>query len=354
MQKVALLYNPLSGGRRARRLTEVHSSATVLQKAGILTTVAPTCAPAAIPQQVRTLIADGYDTLIACGGDGTINDVLQGMVGTSAALGVIPLGTANALAHDLGVPLSPKGAATAALMAQPKRVSVGRVDYLDIDGQRKARYFTVAVGIGVDAHLFYKLNALEKGRLGMAAYYAKAWQLWLTHRMRPFTISYTGPGAGPPTQAVVTELLAVRIRNFGGVLQELAPGASLDRDDLRLVMCRTSSRVSYLLYVARGLLGVRSQVPGVDLEYAHCLTCEYGRREGPGLPGQDPPRVYVEADGELLGTLPVEISMVPDALTLLVPGHKWGHAVRRQTAENDGPCEESPSASTLRLTWGQT
>jgi diacylglycerol kinase family enzyme len=114
----------------------------------------------------------------------------------------------------------------------------------------------------------------------------------------------------------VTELLAVRIRNFGGVLRELAPGASLERNDLRLVICRSASRLSYLHYVVRGLLGRSWQVPGVELAHAETVSCKYALEDGGALLGT---RVYVEADGELLGTLPAEITMVPDALTLLVP-----------------------------------
>jgi diacylglycerol kinase (ATP) len=114
----------------------------------------------------------------------------------------------------------------------------------------------------------------------------------------------------------VTEMLAVRIQNFGGVLQELAPGAALERDDLRVVTCHTASRFSYLLYVIRGLLRANWTVRGVELAFAKTVRCTVPEISG------DAPRckVYVEADGELLGTLPAEITMVPHALTILIPG----------------------------------
>ena len=110
--------------------------------------------------------------------------------------------------------------------------------------------------------------------------------------------------------------MAVRIRNFGGVLQELAPGASLDRDDMRLVFCRTASRLAYLAYVTRGLLRLRWTIPGIDLAYSTRVSCQY---RSPTRPSQEQRKIYVEADGELLGTLPAEITVVPDALTLLAP-----------------------------------
>src|SRR2546428_1898987 len=179
MQKAVLLYNPLSGGRRGRRLADVEAAAAVLRSGGVEVSIAPTRAAADAAEQVRQAIGEGCDTVFACGGDGTIHDVLQGLVGTQVALAIIPLGTANSLAHDLRVPLSPMDAARAALTAKPRRIAVGRVEYQDFSGNRSSRYFTVVVGIGVDAHLFYSLNPQAKQRLGIASYYGKATRLWL-------------------------------------------------------------------------------------------------------------------------------------------------------------------------------
>jgi diacylglycerol kinase family enzyme len=237
------------------------------------------------------------------------------MAGSPAALAVVPMGTANALAHDLGLPLEPSHAVRSALAGVPRRVAVGRITARGLDGTQVSRYFTVAVGIGVDAHLFYKLKVSTKQKLGMAAYYAKAWNLWFTHRMEQFQVQWNNGSARPEGRGGVTELLAVRIRNFGGVLQELAPGASLDRDDLRLVVCRTSSRMSYLLYVMRGMLGQNWNVPGVELVHAGSANCAH-TVEADAPTGS---KVYVEADGELIGTLPAGITIVPDALTILAP-----------------------------------
>ena len=188
MRKAALFYNPLSGRRRERRLADVRAALAVLQQAGIEATAEPTRGQADAAEQARHAIAGGCDTILACGGDGTAHDVLQGMAGSQAALGVIPLGTANALAHDLGLPLNAVGAARALLTAKPRRIALGRVEYTDLEGNRGSRFFTVAAGIGADAHLFYKLNPLVKGHLGMAAYYAKATRLWLTHPMEKFAV----------------------------------------------------------------------------------------------------------------------------------------------------------------------
>jgi diacylglycerol kinase (ATP) len=218
------------------------------------------------------------------------------------------MGTANALAHDLRLPLGPAAAAKAALNATLRRISVGHISYTSFEGTRQSRYFVIAMGAGVDAHLFYKLNPLVKSRVGMAAYYSKATRLWLSHPLENFLVMVDG---GEPI--TVSQLLAVRIRNFGGVLRELAPGASLERDDLRVVLFRTRSRVAYLRYILRGAFGQPWSVRGIDLVHAKNAACR--QLEKPSSKS----RIFVEADGELLGTLPVQINVVPDALTVLAP-----------------------------------
>jgi diacylglycerol kinase family enzyme len=258
--------------------------------------------------------------VFACGGDGTIHNVIQVLANTPVALAILPMGTANALAHDLGLPMNIAAAAQAALGGVPRRVSLGRLEFVDLHGNPGSRFFIVAAGAGVDAHLFYKLHSGTKQSIGMAAYYAKAWQLWFGYSMTRFQVEFAETGSSEPARASVTELMAVRIRNFGGVLQELAPGASLDRPDLRLVCCRTASRLAYLLYVTRGLLRRNWKIPGIDLAYSGRVSCQYlPASASANGPMQVQKKIYLEADGELVGTLPAEITMAPDALTLLAP-----------------------------------
>jgi YegS/Rv2252/BmrU family lipid kinase len=312
MQRAALFYNPLSGRRRKHRVQDVENVAAILRAASVELEVAPTRAASDAAAQVRMAIRDGFDTIIACGGDGTIHDVLQGLAGRSAALGIIPLGTANAMAHDLRLPMNAQAAARALIDAVPKRIAVGQIHYRDFNAIPSSRFFTVAAGVGLDAHLFYKLNRLIKDRAGMMAYYSKAWHLWWTHQMRYFEAEFTSNGSPAQYEARLSEMLAVRINHFGGVLRELAPGASLTRNDLRLILCRTGSRARYLAYVFRGILGMSSGVPGIELAYADEVSCR-------PIAGENPENIYVEADGELLGRLPITLAVVPDALTLLVP-----------------------------------
>jgi YegS/Rv2252/BmrU family lipid kinase len=312
MDKATILFNPNSG--RPRRDRELNHAIGIIQSAGVRTELTVCRSSQEAADNARCAVAAGSDTVFACGGDGTIHDVIQGLAGTPVALAILPFGTANALAHDLGIPLQPSAAAQAAVDGKVRRIPLGRIEYEDFTGKPSARFFTVAAGIGVDAHLFYKLTAELKNRSGMTAYYLKAWQLWATHRMRRFEVEYAN-GSGLRQRASLTELLAVRIRFFGNILRELVPGASLDCNDLRAVMCRTASRNAYIQYVAGALLGRQWNIDGIDLVSCSEIVCKLREQAD----GHKDDRVYVEADGELLGRLPARMTIEPDALSLVVP-----------------------------------
>ncbi len=312
MRKAALLYNPDSGGSRQQR-KELQTALEILRGGGVEAELYAGKSREEAADLIRQAIAAGCDTVFACGGDGTVNNVAQVLANTAVAMGILPTGTANALAHDLGVPFKIPSAAQAALKAEKRRVALGRITCQELDGVRRTRFFVVAAGIGVDAHLFYKLLTGTKQRLGMAAYYAKAWHMWFTYHMTRFRVEYHTQDGVERQTASVTEFLAVRIREFGGIVRELAPGASLDRNDMRLILCHTDRRLAYLAYVTRGLLRRKWAIPGIELAYGTSAVCDYAESRS------DARKIYVEADGELIGSLPAEITVVPDALTILAP-----------------------------------
>jgi YegS/Rv2252/BmrU family lipid kinase len=313
MRKALLLYNPLSGARRERRRSQVEHLCEILREAGVESNCSPTQSASDTTEQARRAVNAGYDTVFACGGDGTVHDVLQALVGKPTALGVVPMGTANALAHDLHLPLDPEAAVRAALHGPVRRLAVGRVEFRNLSGAADSRYFTVTAGLGVDAYLFYQLDPGMKRRLGMTSYYAKATWLWLSHRMKKFSVELTIPGEQGLLRSEVTQLLAVRIRHFGGVLRELAPGASLDRNDLRAVLFQTSSRWAYLRFVIGAMIGARWEIAGIESHAATGINCQPLEDQAGGG------RIFVEADGELLGTVPATVSVVPDGVSLIVP-----------------------------------
>jgi diacylglycerol kinase family enzyme len=318
MNKATILFNPNSGRRGIKRDRELDRAIGVIQSAGVRTELTVCRSSQEASDNARCAVAAGSDTVFACGGDGTIHDVIQGLAGTPVALAILPFGTANALAHDLGIPCRPSAAAQVAVAGTVRRIALGRIEYEDFQGKSAARYFTVAAGVGVDAHLFYKLSGDFKKQSGMAAYYLKAWQLWATYRMRRFEAEYSN-GSGHKQRALLTELLAVRIRFFGNILRELVPGASLDCGDLRAVMCRTASRHAYLQYVAGALLGRQWNIKGIDLVSCSEVVCKLPEPGAEHHAAYNNDRVYVEADGELLGRLPARMTMQADALSLVVP-----------------------------------
>ncbi len=294
-----------------RRAGALEEAIAVLRDAGVEVRSTATDGPGSAGEVAHAAIAEGFDTVLACGGDGTVNEVLQGMAGSDAALGVLPLGTANALASDLGLPLSLAGAARMLLHAKPQRISVGRMRYQDRSGETRSRYFTVAAGIGADAQLMYRLDAQLKRRFGYALYAVEALRILATDPFPLFEARFKDASGEVVRTDAVSQLLAVRIRNFGGMLQNLAPGAALTNDSLQLVAFKTRKRFDYLKFLT-AVVGRRHTFKGrIALMDAMSVECVPLR----GMEG----KVYVEADGELLGGLPVEMDIVPDALNMLIP-----------------------------------
>ena len=311
MRRVALIYNPASGQQFNRGPGVIEQALEVLRQAGIEAEALATTAPGSAAAQAAQAVTDGCDAILACGGDGTVHEVLQSLVGGHTALGVVPLGTANALALNLGLPLSPIKALRILLTAERVRVSVGRITYRDTEGKTGSRYFTVAAGIGADALLMYRLDAQLKRRFGYALYAVEGLKVLATHAFPLFEAAFTTRTGRKPRVEAMSQLLAVRIRSFGGMLHTLAPGATLHNNNLRLVAFKTRNRFDYLRFLT-AVVGKRQTFNGkIELLEAVSAECyaHNGSRE----------RVFVEADGELLGGLPARIEIVPDALTMLIP-----------------------------------
>ena len=322
MRKAAFIFNPFAGSSRAARTAQIETAAAILRAGGVEVIAVPTRAAGSASDQAMEAVAEGCDTIIACGGDGTVHECMQRMVSerAAAALAILPLGTGNALAKDLRIPREPARAARALLECVAERIAVGRMEPLANPGA--GRYFIVTAGIGADAHMLYRLNFEIKRRHGIIAYYFASLRIILRHTFPPFEIEFTDPG-GAVRSIVVSQALGVRISNFGGMIRRLAPGASLRKRDLRLVLFRTPRRSSYIAYVLCRFLGLPWLAPNVELADACEAICRPLTSEAvlPKLWREEHrnARIHAEADGELLGELPVRIFSVPDALTLLVP-----------------------------------
>lgn len=320
IRKAKILFNPLSGersrwfgARNANRHADAIAAAlAVLRSAGVDASAAPTDGPGSAAHQVRQAIAEGCDAIFAAGGDGTVNDVLQGFADApdAVALGVLPLGTANSLANDLGIPRDAATAARLALTARRRAVPVGEVRYHLPSGELSSRLFLVAFGAGLDAAVFHSLAGGIKRHLGEQAYYAVATWIWLTHHYDRFAVELTEP-SGAVQSAVVTQALVTRITNFGGMLGQLVPGASIHSPTLRVVLFHTTSRLRYAQFLLSALLFKHGiPVPGIEVLDAQSLRCH-------ALAPR--PEILIETDGDLLGTLPAEVRMAARPVTLLLP-----------------------------------
>lgn len=311
MRRVALIYNPASGQHSARRSAYVQNALAELRQAGIEAEALETHAPGSGKSLALAAVRQGYDTVLACGGDGTVHEVLQPLVGTEVALGVVPLGTANALAQNLGLGRNPVKALRALMKAEPMQVQVGRIFFQEPNGAESWRYFTVAAGIGADALLMSSMDPELKRRYGYALYILEAFKIWATNPFPLFDASFSRNGNGKARVEQVSQLLAVRIRSFGGALGVLAPGATLRKKDLSVVAFKTRSRLHYLRFLLATIVGRQTFSRTIELLDADAVECR-------PLNGSKT-SVFVEADGEVLGALPARIELARETLNLLVP-----------------------------------
>ena len=310
MQRVAVVENPASGQPSPRRQAVVQTTLAALRQAGVQAEHLMIDGPGSGSALTRQAIARGCDAVLVCGGDGTVHEVMQALVGTDVALGVVPMGTANALASDLGISRSPDKAIRALLRAEAVQVPVGRISFNDAQGLPQTRYFTVAAGIGADALLMARMDPALKRRLGYLLYIFEAFRLWVTHSFPLFNATFVN-GNGKPRVLEASQLLAVRVRSFGGALGKLAPGASLHGQNLCLMAFKTRSRLRYLRFLLAVVAGRHTFSNDIELIAADSVECT--PRDGSRS------HIYVEADGELLGHLPARLEIAAETLTLLIP-----------------------------------
>ena len=314
MQRVRLITNPISGQHSARRRAQLEAVRGVFAASGALVSERETDGPGSAATLARAAVEERCDTVVVCGGDGTVHHALQGLAGTEVALGVIPFGTANALAASLGLAGDPVRAARRLVAARAVRLPVGRIGYRNRQGELRERFFVVAAGVGPDAWLMAEMDPGLKRRLGYLLYLVDGLRIWARGGFPLFRVRIDG---GEPRLA--SELLAVRVRSFGGAVGALVPGVSLSGERLSLVAFQTQSRWEYLRFVLGAALGRHSPGGKVERFEAHVVECE-PLAEAHGSKGHArPATLRTEADGEPLGTVPVRMDVVADALTLLVP-----------------------------------
>ena len=307
---VAIIENPGSGQPSAHRKSALAKALGLLDAAGVAVRHLVIDGPGSGRALAGEAIRSGCDAVFVCGGDGTVHEVLQALVGTQVALGVLPMGTANALASNLGLSRSAGKAMRSLLAARPLQVPVGRILFRGADGVEHARYFAVAAGVGADALLMARMDPALKRRLGYLLYLFEAFRIWASHPFPLFNVDMERAD-GTRRSFHASQLLTVRVRSFGGALGRLAPGASMHSHNLSLIAFKTRSRLKYVRFLLAVLAGRQTFSSHVELVTATAVECR---------PLHDAD-IYAEADGEVLGRLPIRIEITTDQLMLLVPPH---------------------------------
>jgi len=309
LNHATLIYNPVAGRHPARRAGEIRAAADVLREAGYDLHIVPTVCAGSARDLAREAVRQGSQAIFVCGGDGTINEVVNGMALGECALGILPGGTANIAARDLGLPHQPVAAALALTQTAPYRIALGRVTWQAADRSGGGddmpleRYFLSVAGVGFDAYVVHRLTWSFKTALGVAAY---AWEA--IHQVCrygfPRFACRNSRGEWRGTQA-----LFQRTELYAGWFH-LAPGGSLLNSRMQVCLFESSSPWRYVLYTSALALRQHLGLGDVHLVEGSHLACAAESAARP---------VYVELDGELAGQLPATFELVPDALTLLLP-----------------------------------
>jgi diacylglycerol kinase family enzyme len=242
-------------------------------------------------------VASGCDLILAAGGDGTINEAVNGIAGSDVLFGILPAGTANVLANEVGFANRPDHAAKQLLEAVPVRIALGALDR----PEQPRRYFVLMAGVGLDARIVYELDMDLKGKLGKLAY----WHGGFRQFGRPvprFHLSVNG------SNYCASFALVTRVRNYGGDF-EIARQIRLTDDDFEVVVFKDHQWRDYLRFFGAVMTNRLQHETGVALTRAARVEVNAPQDE----------RIYVQIDGEAVGVLPACVSAVPDALTLLVP-----------------------------------
>jgi YegS/Rv2252/BmrU family lipid kinase len=264
----------------------------------------------------RRALREGADLVIAVGGDGTINEVVNGFfeepahghaprpIRPGATLGILPRGTGGDLRRTVGLDGDLRACAPR-LSREGRPIDVGRIDFLDSKGQPTARYFVNVAEAGVGSDVVRIANSSSKllgGKLTFALASLRALARW---RDVPIRWSLDG---GPFQEGSVTTFAVANGRCFGGGMI-VAPGALLDDGLFHVTIWSGYSLSDFVLRSAAMYDGSHVKLKGTRTATARSVRLE-------ALPGARGP-VNIEADGELMGRLPATFTVVPGALRLV-------------------------------------
>jgi len=295
LRKATLISNPKTG-RYASRRRPVQELASQLESLGVKVDLRLTTGPGDAAEIAARAARNGTSDVIVAGGDGTINETIQGLAGTKARLAIIPRGTANVLARELGLPLNDEQAVKIVAQGKSRQIYLG----LAIDettGER--RHFVLMAGIGLDASVVRRVQPNLKKRIGKGAFWISGLSHLADWNPRPFILEING-------QEYTSTFAAIgKAAKYGGDLA-ITPGARLDQPEFEICIIETRSRLRYLRLLSHAMLnGMPRNAP--EVQFVNAVTVK--------ALGDAP----VQIDGELIGHLPMRFEIAPHSLQVIVP-----------------------------------
>jgi YegS/Rv2252/BmrU family lipid kinase len=264
-----------------------------------------TTGPGEATELAKRATIDGRQLVIACGGDGTINEVVNGLAGSQnghrVPLALLPAGTANVLAKELELSWDIPKAAEQLASGEVREIALGLATPLE--QPEKARYFLSVAGAGPDGRITYAVDLELKARFGILAYWWQGAREVFNYKFHHFRV--TGEGQSREVSLVIVG----RTKHYGGPFK-ITTEADLFEDQFEFLGLTTQSGLKYLSYLPTLWMGDLRKEEGVYFWKSDRLVCE----------SIDEKPIYAQVDGEPLARLPVEFRIVPRALRLLVPG----------------------------------
>src|SRR5215216_2952744 len=295
-RKFTLISNPKTGRYGSRRVRPVHELASQLESAGVAVDLKLTTGPGDATNLAARAARNGSSDVIVAGGDGTINEAIQGLAGTNARLGILPRGTANVLARELGLPFDDQQAVAVAAQGKSRKIYLG-VAINEVTNDR--RHFVLMAGIGLDASVVKRVQPSLKKRIGKGAFWISGLSHLATWNPRPFTLEINGD------KYTATFATIGKAAKYGGDLA-ITPGARLDQPEFEVCIIETSSRIRYLRLLSHAMrTGMPRDQPEVCFVNATSVKA-YGD-------------AAVQIDGEVMGQLPMRFEIAPHSLEVIVP-----------------------------------
>jgi diacylglycerol kinase (ATP) len=283
LNRICIIVNPAARGARAR----IERLERLTRNVVIRTTRGPGDAEA----QTERAVEQGFSTIVAAGGDGTINEVVNGIGSSSVALGILPMGTVNVLAMELGIPFD--------LVSAWKVVRGGKIKLID-EASANGHLFIQMAGIGLDAQIVQRNNRQIKQVLGPLSYLLTATQVAAEKPPRLRVISPNHPTVEGSFVVVGNGRL------YGGPFS-LFKEADMQDGLLDVCVFRHMNYLALMRYFRGTIFGSLAKFTDVDYFKARSLRVEANRQ------------VPFEADGELIGQAPVEFSVRRRKLRVIVP-----------------------------------